>query len=163
MSLDLGKQFKSLLEPEMMEEGFVDQTINLKIRDKLKKDTDNLTTGNKNIIKTIQFLKQQKVYTDPQNDAFDSKTYSKLNEIDKRHCATVNTKTKEKDKKNKRKSAKADLEDEAAEEVAAEALEEAAEALEEAAEALEEEDEEDENEVEEDEEENEVEDEEEGY
>jgi hypothetical protein len=31
MSLDLGKQFKSLLEPEMMEEGFVDQTLNLKI------------------------------------------------------------------------------------------------------------------------------------
>jgi len=31
MSLDLGKQFKSLLEPEMMEEGFVDQTLHLKI------------------------------------------------------------------------------------------------------------------------------------
>ena len=31
MSFDLGKQFKSLLEPEMMEEGFVDQTLKLKI------------------------------------------------------------------------------------------------------------------------------------
>ena len=31
MSLDLGKQFKSLLEPEMMEEGFLDQTLHLKI------------------------------------------------------------------------------------------------------------------------------------
>ena len=31
MSLDLGKQFKSLLEPERMEEGFVDQVLQLKI------------------------------------------------------------------------------------------------------------------------------------
>ena len=31
MSLDLEKQFKSLLEPEMMEEGFVNQVLNLKI------------------------------------------------------------------------------------------------------------------------------------
>ena len=31
MSLDLGKQFKSLLEPEMMEEGFVDQVLQFKI------------------------------------------------------------------------------------------------------------------------------------
>jgi hypothetical protein len=33
MSFDLGKQFKSLLEPEMMEEGFVDQTLKLKYID----------------------------------------------------------------------------------------------------------------------------------
>jgi hypothetical protein len=30
MSLDLGSQFKSLLEPQLME-GFIDQTINFKI------------------------------------------------------------------------------------------------------------------------------------
>lgn len=30
MSLDLGSQFKSLLEPQLME-GFIDQTLNLKI------------------------------------------------------------------------------------------------------------------------------------
>ena len=35
MSLDLGKQFKSLLEPEMMEEGFVDQILNMTNHQKL--------------------------------------------------------------------------------------------------------------------------------